>query len=45
LCAKVFETKACLGKLRDLVSRQFEVTGHDLVLYGRCPDCRTRAHN
>ena len=41
-CAKVFETKACIGKLRNLVPRQFEVTGHDLVLYGRCPDCRMR---
>jgi Fur family ferric uptake transcriptional regulator len=44
-CAKVFETKACIGKLRDLVPRQFEITGHNLVLYGRCPDCRASARN
>jgi Fur family ferric uptake transcriptional regulator len=42
-CAKVFETKACIGKLRGLVPRQFEITGHNLVLYGRCPDCLARA--
>ncbi|HEX4163930.1 MAG TPA: transcriptional repressor [Bryobacteraceae bacterium] len=44
-CAKVFETKACMGKLRELVPRQFEITGHNLVLYGRCPDCGNRAKN
>jgi Fur family transcriptional regulator, ferric uptake regulator len=39
-CGKVFETKPCEGRLRGLVSRQFEITGHDLTLYGRCPGCR-----
>lgn len=39
-CGKVFETKPCEGSLRRLISREFEITGHDLILYGRCPGCR-----
>jgi Fur family ferric uptake transcriptional regulator len=39
-CGKVFETKPCEGSLRQLISRQFEITGHELILYGRCPVCR-----
>jgi Fur family transcriptional regulator, ferric uptake regulator len=38
-CGRVFETKACLGDLRQLVPRRFHVTGHDIVLYGRCDEC------
>jgi Fur family ferric uptake transcriptional regulator len=40
-CGRVFETKACPGDLRHLVPRRFHVTGHDLVLYGRCDECST----
>jgi len=39
-CGRVFDNKACLGNLRRLVPRRFELTGHDLTLYGRCADCR-----
>lgn len=39
-CGRVFETKACLGDLRRLVPRRFQLTGHELVLYGRCAECR-----
>jgi Fur family ferric uptake transcriptional regulator len=39
-CGRVFETKACLGNLRRLVPRRFQLTGHELVLYGRCAECR-----
>jgi Fur family ferric uptake transcriptional regulator len=39
-CGRVFETKACLGNLRRLVPRQFQLTGHEIVLYGRCAECR-----
>jgi Fur family ferric uptake transcriptional regulator len=39
-CGRVFETKACLGDLRRLVPRRFRLTGHEIVLYGRCADCR-----
>ena len=39
-CGRVFDTTACLGDLRRLVPRRFEVTAHELVLYGRCAECR-----
>jgi Fur family ferric uptake transcriptional regulator len=39
-CGRVFETKPCLGNLRRLVPRRFQLTGHELVLYGRCAECR-----
>lgn len=39
-CGRVFETKACLGDLRRLVPRRFQLTGHEIVLYGRCAECR-----
>lgn len=39
-CGRVFETRACLGSLRRLVPRRFQLTGHDLILYGRCAACR-----
>ena len=39
-CGRVFETKACLGNLRRLVPRRFQITGHEIVLYGRCAECR-----
>jgi Fur family ferric uptake transcriptional regulator len=39
-CGRVFETKACLGDLRRLVPRRFQITGHEIVLYGRCAECR-----
>jgi Fe2+ or Zn2+ uptake regulation protein len=37
----VFETKACLGDLRRLVPRRFQLTGHEIVLYGCCAECRS----
>ena len=39
-CGRVFETKACLDDLRPLVPRRFQLTGHEIVLYGRCAECR-----
>jgi Fur family ferric uptake transcriptional regulator len=39
-CGRVFEIKACLGNFRRLVPRQFQLTGHEIVLYGRCAECR-----
>ncbi len=39
-CGRLFETKACVGDLRRLVPRRFQLTGHDIVLYGRCAECR-----
>lgn len=43
-CARVFETKACVGDLRRLVPRQFHITGHDIVLYGQCGECASHRH-
>jgi Fur family ferric uptake transcriptional regulator len=39
-CGRVFETKACIDDLRRLVPRRFQMTGHEIVLYGRCAECR-----
>jgi Fur family ferric uptake transcriptional regulator len=39
-CGRVFEAKACLENLRRLVPRRFQLTGHEIVLYGRCAECR-----
>jgi Fur family transcriptional regulator, ferric uptake regulator len=39
-CGRVFETTACPGDLRRLVPRRFQLTAHEIVLYGRCADCR-----
>jgi Fur family ferric uptake transcriptional regulator len=39
-CGRVFETPACLDDLRRLVPRRFQLTGHEVVLYGRCAECR-----
>jgi Fur family ferric uptake transcriptional regulator len=40
-CGRVFETKACGDSLRRLLPRRFQLTGHEIVLYGRCSECRT----
>jgi Fur family ferric uptake transcriptional regulator len=40
-CGRVFETKACIDNLRRLLPRRFQLTGHEIVLYGRCSECRT----
>jgi Fur family ferric uptake transcriptional regulator len=40
-CGRVFETKACVDNLRRLLPRRFQLTGHEIVLYGRCSECRT----
>jgi len=39
-CGRVFETRVCLDSLRQLVPRRFQLTGHEIVLYGRCAECR-----
>jgi Fur family ferric uptake transcriptional regulator len=38
-CGKVFELMACLPDVQLLAPLGFEVTGHDLVLYGHCQNC------
>lgn len=39
-CDRVFDIHACLAEISKLAPRGFEVSDHDLILYGRCPDCR-----
>jgi Fur family ferric uptake transcriptional regulator len=38
-CGKVFELNACLPNVQKLAPQGFQVSGHDLLLYGACRDC------
>jgi Fur family transcriptional regulator, ferric uptake regulator len=38
-CGKVFELMACLPGVAAMAPPGFEVTGHDVVLYGHCDAC------
>ena len=40
-CGRVFETRTCVDNLKRLLPRRFQLTGHEIVLYGRCSECRT----
>ncbi|NDY91758.1 Fur family transcriptional regulator [Ideonella livida] len=42
-CQRVFDVHACPGDLGRLAPPGFEVQGHELTLYGQCPDCRAAA--
>ena len=39
LCGRVFEIAGCVENLKKLIPAGFEVTGHDVLLTGRCADC------
>jgi Fur family ferric uptake transcriptional regulator len=39
-CGRVYEVAGCVAALRRLAPRGFQVTGHDLLLIGRCRPCR-----
>lgn len=39
ICNKVFDIHACPGDFSRLLPPGFEVSGHELTLYGRCSDC------
>lgn len=39
-CERVFEIEGCPGRLQSLVPEGFDMTGHEVTLYGRCRDCR-----
>lgn len=41
-CHRLFELKGCPGNLQRLAPRGYAVEGHELTLYGRCPDCQPR---
>jgi Fur family ferric uptake transcriptional regulator len=41
-CGRVFEVHGCPGGIDQLAPRGFEVSGHEVTLYGRCADCAAR---
>jgi Fur family ferric uptake transcriptional regulator len=41
-CGKVFEIEGCCGHFNDDLPRGFVLEGHEVVLFGRCPDCARR---
>lgn len=40
-CGKVFELEGCVSDFSAMVPRGFKAETHEIVLYGRCADCRT----
>jgi Fur family ferric uptake transcriptional regulator len=38
-CGRVFEVHSCLADMQRIAPAGFLVTGHDLILFGCCPDC------
>jgi len=42
-CGRAFEVKCSRALLDGVVPDGFAVDGHDLVLYGTCPDCQPAA--
>ncbi|WP_276956937.1 Fur family transcriptional regulator [Allomeiothermus silvanus] len=39
VCGKVFEIENCPGDLERLAPPGFKAERHEIVLYGRCPEC------
>ncbi|HEY4321581.1 MAG TPA: transcriptional repressor [Gemmatimonadales bacterium] len=42
-CDRVYEVPGCVGSLSEIVPEGFVLESHELVLYGRCPECATAA--
>lgn len=42
-CERVFDVHACTAEISKLAPKGFEVIDHDVILYGRCPDCLARS--
>ncbi len=38
-CGKVYDIEGCFAELDKLAPRGYQVEGHELTLYGRCPSC------
>jgi Fur family ferric uptake transcriptional regulator len=38
-CDSVFEINGCPGKLESLLPKGFQLTNHEITLFGRCADC------
>ena len=39
-CGRAYDIDACPGNLYSLVPSGFELTDHEIVLYGRCAKCK-----
>lgn len=39
-CDKVFDLPGCVGGIGKTIPPGFEITGHDVLLYGKCRACR-----
>lgn len=39
-CRRVFEVPECSSQLAELAPPMFQVLDHEIILYGKCPDCR-----
>jgi Fur family ferric uptake transcriptional regulator len=40
-CSRMFELTGCVQNLKGLLPAGFEVTGHDVLLYGACAECHS----
>lgn len=40
-CGQVFELHGCVESFRSMIPHGFQITGHDVLLYGVCQSCRT----
>jgi len=38
-CKKVFDIHACIGNVEQLTPAGFTTDSHEIILYGRCPQC------
>lgn len=38
-CDRVFDVSGCPPGLSEMVPPDFQMTGHDIILYGTCKDC------
>jgi len=38
-CHGVFELEKCPGDIHQLAPKRFQVTDHEIILYGACADC------
>ena len=39
-CSRAFDVEGCVRNLEKLLPSGFEMTKHEILLYGRCADCR-----
>ena len=41
-CESVFEINGCPGQLEQLLPNGFQLTDHEITLFGRCADCSAK---